>query len=171
MDSPYLSTTTTLTNLSTSHVVNISDTNDVIPSIVLQSCLTVSSLGNMTILSNLIPQNAQAYVVFYWAELDPKVNASSRQFWIQRPSYKSSVYEDAFNYSGGLYEFDYWTFWDVPLTTSSTSTSTPEFLLYPTPQSIFGPSLNALEIYGQTNNISLTSTKLDGKYSISTKLI
>ena len=142
-----------------------------IPSAVLQSCLTLSSLGNLTILSNLIQQDVQAYVAFHWAELNPKANASSRQFWIQIPYYISGIYENAFNYTGGLYKYDYWYFRDVPLTTSTTSTSlTPAFILYPTPQSIFGPSLNALELYAQTN-ISLTSSKLDGKYPTSPKLI
>jgi hypothetical protein len=172
VDSRYFSATTTLTNLSTSHVVDTSNSRAAIPSTVLQSCLTVTGLGNMTILSNLIQQDVQAYVAFHWAELDPKVNASSRQFWIQIPSYSSGIYEDAFNYTGGLYKYDYWFFWNIPLTTSTTSTSsTPEFILYPTPQSIFGPSLNALELYAQTNKISLTSSKLDGKYPTSPKLI
>ena len=170
MDSPYVSTTTTLTNLSTSIVVDTSRTNESIPSVVLQTCLTVSTLGYMTILSNLIPQNVGAisYVAFHWAELDPKVNASSRQFGIQVPGFVDSI-ENPFVGSGGLYMYQYWLFGGVPLTTSTTST--PEFVLYPTPQSIFGPSLNALEIYGETNIISLTSTELDGKYSTPPKLI
>jgi hypothetical protein len=168
VDSPYVSTTTILTNLSTSHVVKASYYNVAIPSIVMQTCLIVSTLGNMTILSNLIPQNVQAsMILFHWAELDPKVNASSRQFWIQVP-YCEDEYEDVFNDTGKLYGYTGRYYWDVPLTAS---TSTPEFILYPDPKSLFGPSLNALEIYGQTNNISLTSTKLDGKYSTSPKLM
>ena len=167
MDSPYVSTTTTLTNLSTSHVVDTLGTNESMPSVVLQTCLTVSTLGNMTILIDFIDQNVEAYVVFHWAELNPKVNASSRQFWIQIPGYVK--YEDAFNITRGLYIDQYMYFRGVPLGTSTTST--PKFVLYPTPQSIFGPSLSALKIYGETNIISLTSTELDGKYSTPPKLI
>jgi hypothetical protein len=168
VDSPYVSTTTNLTNLSTSHAVDTFYNID-IPSIVMQTCLTVSTLGDMKILSNVIDQNVNAYVEFYWAELDPKVIASSRQFWIHLPSPNfGDRYVDVFDITGGLFVFRHDFFWGVPLTTS---TSTPEFVLYPTPQSIFGPSLNALEIYGETNNIALTSTKLDGKYSTSPKLI
>ena len=159
--------TTKLTNLSTSHVVDTLYYNAAIPSVVMQTCLTVSTLGDMRILSNIIDQNVQGFVAFYWAELDPKVNASSRQFWIQIPS-RADTYVDVFNLTEGLYEYLWLFSWNVPLTTS---TSTPEFVLYPTPRSIFGPSLNALELYAQTNKISLTSSKLDGKYPTSPKLI
>lgn len=166
----YVSTTTTLTNLSTSHVVDTWGTNEFVPSVVLQTCLTVSTLGNMTISSNyFINQNDRAYVAFHWAELDPKVNAFSRQIRIQVPD-NTDNYKDVFNATGGLYMYSYWLYWDIPLTT--TSTSTLEIVLYPTPQSIFGPSLNALEIYGETNyTISLTTTNLDGEYSTSLKPI
>ena len=174
VDNQHVSTTATLTNLSTSHVVNTSGANEFIPSAVLQTCLTVSTIGNMTILSDyFIHQNDLAYVAFHWAELDPKVNASSRQFRIQVPDFTDN-YEDVFNKSGGLYMYSNyiysWHFWNIPSTT--TSTLTLEIVLYPTPQSIFGPSLNALEIYGETNYTkSLTSTNLDGKNSTSLKPI
>ena len=150
-------------------MVDTFNTSAAIPSVVLQTCLTVTSLGNMTILSNLIEQDVQAYVACHWAELDPKVKIYSREFWMQLPSYNSDAVESTFSYSGGLYKYDNWYFRDIPLTTSTSST--PEIILYPTPDSTFGPSLNALEIYAQTNNISLTSSKLDGKYPTSPKLI
>ena len=168
MDSPYVSTTTTLTNLSTSHVLDTLDQDAIIPSVVMQTCLTASTLGDMKILSNVIDQNVKAYVEFHWVELDPKVNASSRQFWIQVP-HSGNTYVDIPHATGELYNYSFQFFWGAPLTTSI---STPEFVLSPTLQSKFGPSLNALEIYGETNfNISLTSTKVDGKYFTSPKLI
>jgi hypothetical protein len=124
----------------------------------------VSILGNMTISINPTPQNVQAYVVFYWAELDPEVNASSRQFWVQVP-YTDEMEIDFLD-MGEPYVIYLRRFPNTSLTTSDS-----EFVLYPYPQSIFGPSLNALEIYGETNLISLKSIELDGKYSTSPKLI
>lgn len=150
-------------------MVDTSYTNESIPSSVLQTCLAMSTLGNMTISKSLITQNMLAYVAFYWAELDARVNASSRRFWVQLPN--DLLYEDPFNSSGGLYMYDSWMAWDVPLTTSTSTTSSPEFVLYPDQYSTFGPSLNALEIYGETGLISLTTTEVDGEYSTSFKPI
>ena len=154
----YVNGTTFVTNLSTTTTVPNPGTNEAVPSSVMQTCLAMSTPGNMTFYFPLRQDIPHAYLVLYWAELDPNVNVTSRQFMVHVPGLPPDSPENAYNQSGGLYKTDDTLLWDVTLTPLTT-----KIVQYSTPTSVYGPMLNALELYASTDVISSTTNIIDGE--------
>lgn len=139
-----------------------------IPTVMLQSALTTS--GNMTIqgmfgtpdpfISSPLTNWIFAYIVFYFAELDPNANASSQEFYIQMP-YFPDQYINPWNDTNANqpfvasrliyspFAFQSW----VPIS------------LYRGQNSTLGPSLNALEFLELTWSSNLKTIDRDGTHS------
>lgn len=157
VDNMFVNGTRILTNLSTTTVVNTYGTNQSIPSSVMQTCLAMSKPGNMTFYFPLQQDNTYAYLGFYYAELDPNVNVTSRQFKVHVPD-ASEVLVNVYNESQALYSFFGEAWWYFTLTPQ-----TSKFVQYSTPTSVYGPILNAVELFAITDVISSTTTVIDGE--------
>ena len=154
----YVNGTTILTNLSTTTGVPTSGTNESVPSSVMQTCLAMSTPGNMTFYFPLQQDSTDAFLGFYWAELDPNANITSRQFKVHVPGFAQDSPINVYNESQGLYslfEESWWLFTITPQTSI--------FVQYSTPTSVYGPILNALELFAITDVISSTTTLIDGE--------
>ena len=158
VDNTYVNGTTILTNLSTTTVVNTVNTNTSVPSSVMQTCLAMSKPGNMTFYFPLQQDSTYAYLEFYWAELDPNVNVTSRQFKVHVPGFALDSSLNVYNESQGLYSFLEEAWWYFTLTPQ-----TSKFVQYSTPTSVYGPILNAVELFAITDVISSTTTVIDGE--------
>jgi hypothetical protein len=130
----------------------------------MQTCLAMSTPGNMTFYYSLQQGTSLAYLQFYWAELDQNVNVTSRQFEVHVPSFIQDTLVNVYNESQGLYQFFDGAWWDFTLTTQ-----TSQFVQYSTPTSVYGPILNALELFAITDVISSTTTTIDGEQPTSFK--
>lgn len=134
----------------------------------LQNALTTS--GNMTIQSmfgTIDPfisfQQTNwitAYIILYFAELDPNANTTSREFYIQLPSYFDQ-YINPLNDTNTSQPF-----------VASRLISNPFVFqlwepipLYRGQNSTLGPSLNALEFLEFTWTSNLKTIDRDGTYS------
>ena len=71
----------------------------------MQTCLAMSTPGNMTFYYSLQQGTSLAYLQFYWAELDQNVNVTSRQFEVHVPSFIQDTLVNVYNDSHGLYQF------------------------------------------------------------------
>ena len=158
----YVNGTTVLTNLSINTVVLTSRANKSIPSSVMQTCLAMSTPGSMTISFPLQQDIPQAYLELYWAELDPNVTVTSRQFMVQVPGYPSDLLHNIYYQSGGLNSLLDESMWDFTLTPQ-----TSKIVQYSTPTSVYGPILNALELFAITDVISSTTNIIDGEWPTS----
>ena len=160
VNNAFVNGTTPLTNLSTTSLVSTSGTTGSIPSSVLQTCLAMSTPGNMTFYFPLQQNSTYAYWEIYWAELDPNATVTSRQFTIHVPGFAPDLPVNVYNYTGGLYSV-----LDVPLWYSNfhLTPQTSKFVQYSTPTSVYGPILNALELFAITDVISSTTTLIDGE--------
>ena len=158
VNNSFVNGTTTLTNLSTTSLVNTYGTAGSIPSSVIQTCLAMSTPGNMTFYFPLQHDIPYAYLEFYWVELDPNVNATSRQFMVHVPQFASDLPVNVYNLTGGLYSLREEAWWYFHLTPQ-----TSKFVQYSTPTSVYGPILNALELFAITDVISSTTTIIDGE--------
>jgi hypothetical protein len=154
----FVNGTSTLTNLSTTTVVSTVYTNQSVPSSVMQTCLAMSTPGNMTFYYSLLQGTSYAYLQFYWAELDQNVNATSRQFKVHVPGFVQDSLVNVYNDTQGLNQYLGEAWWDFTLTTQ-----TSQFVQYSTPTSVYGPILNALELFTITDVISSTTTIIDGE--------
>ena len=158
VDNMYVNGTTILTNLSTTTIVPDYISNEDVPSSVMQTCLAMSTPGSMTIYFPLQQDIPHAYLEFYWTELDGNVNVTSRQFMVHVPGYASDSPCNIYNQSGGLYSLsDEW--WSNFTLTPQTS----KIVQYSTPTSIYGPMLNAVELFAITDIISSTTNIIDGE--------
>ncbi|CAN5965854.1 unnamed protein product [Sphagnum jensenii] len=131
------STNSGLQILTANHsVLSVSEV-DYPPNAVMRTALTDKS-GNMTI---YFPDtnSYQMYMLFYYAELDPTANATSRTYYVEvadnntilvNPILNKSSYYPNFLFYYGLSYYDGWN-----------------ILLYPDPTSPLGPLVNALEFF------------------------
>jgi len=124
----------------------------------MQTCLAMSTPGNMTFYFPLQQDISYAYLEFYWAELDQNVNVTSRQFKVHVPEFELDSLVNVYNDSQGLYEFLEEGWWRFTLTPQ-----TSVFVQYSTPTSVYGPILNALELFAVTDVISSITTIIDGE--------
>jgi hypothetical protein len=132
--------------LTTNH--NIDENNispAVIPEAVIDTALTTTG-DNITI---IFPDDYtyEAFVIFYYAELDDTANATSRQFYLQAPQYEAIVINPFVNASlfsvniVGYPDFPYVAGWDIVLYQDQT--------IY----SPLGPLVNALEVLEISENV------------------
>ncbi|CAK9213741.1 unnamed protein product [Sphagnum troendelagicum] len=132
--------------LTTNH--NIDENNIspvVIPEAVVDTALTTTG-ENITI---IFPDDYtfKPYVIFYYAELDPTANATSRQFYIQVPLYEAVfinpiVNASQFSVSPVCYtDIPYVAGWDIVLYQDQTNYSP------------LGPLVNALEVLEISENL------------------
>jgi len=148
LNTTYLSATSPLVLLATTQTIvnNLSDV--AIPTVMLQNALTTS--GNMTLqgmfgtpdpfISSQQLNWIFAYIVFYFAELDPNANATSREFYIELlPS--SNQYINPFNDTNTSQPFVASRLICSPFVFQSWE----PIPLYRGQNSTLGPSLNALE--------------------------
>ena len=162
VDNPYVNGTTIVTNLSTTTIVPTSWSNESVPSSVMQTCLAMSTPGNMTFYFPLRQASVKVYLAFYWAELDGNVNVTSRQFMVHVPGFTPDLLFNIYNQGGGLYSLDEEAWWNFTLTPQ-----TSKIVQYSTPTSVYGPILNALELFAITDVISSTTNIIDGEWPTS----
>ena len=153
---PYVNGTTILTNLSTTVVYNFYS-NESVPSSVLQTCLAMPTPGNMTIYFPLRQDIPHAYLEFYYAELDPNVIVTSRQFMVHVPGFPTDKALNIYNLTG-LFELYYHYWWGFTLTPQMS-----KIVQYSTPTSVYGPILNAVELFAITDVISSTTNIIAGE--------
>jgi len=133
--------------------------NDYPPEAVMRTALTDTN-GNMTI---YFPDrnSYEAYVLFYYAELDPTANATSRNYYVNVPtsSYTYVVNPLNFNQTNSgyfhnvlIFDFPYSEGWNI--------------LLYPDPASPLGPLVNALEFLEFGNQMATLTNLQDGELII-----
>ena len=159
VNNAFVNGTTPLTNLSTTSLVSTSGTTGSIPSSVLQTCLAMSTPGNMTFYFALQQNSTYAYYLeFYWAELDPNANVTSRQFMVHVPGFAQDLLVNVYNDTTGRYSLEDEAWWYFTLTPQ-----TSNFVQYSTRTSVHGPILNALELFTITDVISSTTTIIDGE--------
>jgi len=110
--------------------------DDYPPDAVMRTALT-DTTGNMTLSSPADNNSYTAYLSFYFAELDPTANATSRNYYVLVPGYYPSLVNPILNKTNNLPDVLYFTFyysgngWDI--------------FLYRDPTSPLGPLVNALE--------------------------
>jgi hypothetical protein len=132
------------------------------PDAVMRTALTDTN-GNMTIFFPDL-NSYEASVAFYYAELDPTANATSRKYYVSAPDFYYPVLINPFlnQTNNSLYNyypyvlpfgfFPYYEGWN--------------FLLYPDPTSPLGPLVNALEFL-ESETLMATLTNLqDGELII-----
>ncbi len=107
------------------------------PDAVMRTALT-DTTGNMTINFPADTNSYAAYLYFYYAELDPTANATSRKYYVlpselYYPSFVNPILNQTSDYPDALFlDFDYYG-------------PGLDILLYPDPTSLLGPLVNALE--------------------------
>jgi len=138
---------------------NIDENNispDVIPEAVIDTALTTTG-ENITI---IFPDDYtyQAFVIFYYAELDATANATSRQFYIRVPGYETIVINpivnvSQFNASSEVYpDVSYGAGLDIVLYQDQT--------IY----NPLGPLVNALEVLEISENLmTILTNREDGE--------
>jgi hypothetical protein len=135
--------------------------NDYPPEAVMRTALTDTN-GNMTI---FFPDmnSYEAHLSFYYAELDPTANSTSRNYYIISPDSdpllvnpflnKSST--DLYNNIPNVITFTFFLYtqgWNI--------------LLYPDPTSPLGPLVNALEFVEIGNQMATLTNLRDGELII-----
>ncbi len=128
----------------------------VIPEAVIDTALTTIG-DNITI---IFPDDYtyQAFVIFYYAELDATANATSRQFYLQAPDFSPIFFNPIYNASQfsvsyeGFGDFYYVAGWDIVLYQDQT--------IY----SPLGPLVNALEVLESSENLmTILTNREDGE--------
>ncbi len=152
------STNPGLQNLTSNHSILPPSVNglDYPPDAVMRTALTDTS-GNMTIYFR-DTNNYTAYLSFYFAELDPSANATSRNYYVLVPGYTPNLvnpFVSQTNYfPDGIFEevsYD-GNEWDI--------------LLYPDPTSPLGPLVNALEFLKVGDQMVTLTNFQDGELII-----
>jgi len=127
------------------------------PDAVMRTALTDTS-GNMTI---YFPDTNRysAYLSFYFAELDPTANATSRNYYVLVPEYDPSLVNPILNQTsngpdGAFYPevYYYGNGWDI--------------IVYPDPTSPLGPLVNALEFLEVVDQMVTLTNLQDGELII-----
>ncbi len=133
------STDSGLQNLTSNHSVLPPSVNgfDYPPDAVMRTALT-DTTGNMTINFPADTNSYPAYLSFYYAELDPTANATSREYYVvpsdyDIPSFVNPILNQTSDYPDALL-LDFLYYGDGL-----------DILLYPDPTSALGPLVNALE--------------------------
>ncbi len=131
--------------------------DDFPPDAVMRTALTDIN-GNMTI---YFPDmnNYAAYVSFYYAEIDPTANGTSRNYYVLTPNSDPLLVNPFLNRtnsnSPNVLTFNYVLYsegWNI--------------LLYPDPTSPLGPSVNALEFLEFGNEMATLTNHQDGELII-----
>jgi hypothetical protein len=137
--------------------------NDYPPDAVMRTALTDTN-GNMTI---YFPDtnSYEAYMSFYYAELDPTANATSRNYYVAT-SYNNvylvnPILNQSNSYSDNGYYYPNVLTSGVFLYTEGWYT-----LLYPDPTSPLGPLVNALEFLELKNLMAPLTNLRDGELII-----
>ncbi|KAH9571063.1 hypothetical protein CY35_02G073600 [Sphagnum magellanicum] len=133
------STDSGLQNLTSNHSVLPPSVNgfDYPPDAVMRTALT-DTTGNMTINFPADTNSYPVYLSFYYAELDPTANATSRKYYVSpseyySPSFVNPILNQTSDYPDALFlDFEYYG-------------NGLDILLFPDPTSALGPLVNALE--------------------------
>ena len=171
VDSSYLNTTTSpLKELNSTHSIDTpysySGSYYPAPIAVLQTAVaTVSG----TLSTHYLPPDINQTVtlpfpILHFVELDPNANLTSREFEIQIPPWVST-YENTYNITPdhpSAFEYDFWTFHETDYSVGPTST----FDLIPTATSVWGPILNALEVFAVSDPATSKTVERDCEFPI-----
>jgi hypothetical protein len=137
--------------------------NDYPPEAVMRTALTDTN-GNMTI---FFPDNnpCVAFMSFYYAELDPTANATSRNYYIEPSNFSPNFVNPVLNQSNSSSDignnfpnvitfgyFQYSAGWNI--------------LLYPDPTSPLGPLVNAFEFLESEEQMATLTNLQDGELII-----
>lgn len=169
-DTTYLQAATPLQLLTTTQPIsNAKNDSFYAPWPVLQSGLTTTGRGNMTLFvsggsSATSDVYSNAELVLYFAELNPAANVTSREFFITVPRDGASPdvsYENPFNFTDPPAPFtaNSWSFWDVFNVGPKTAVT-----LSPSPNSIEGPILNGMELFSITGPAARLTISRDGEH-------
>ena len=169
--SSYLNTTTSpLKELTSTHSISnpysFSGSDYPAPIAVLQTAVATVS-GTLSI--HYLPPGTNQTVklpfsILHFVELDPNANLTSREFDIQIPSWVST-YENTYNITPdhpSAFEYDVKTFQETDYSMGPTST----FDLIPTATSIWGPILNALEVFAVSDPATSKTVERDCEFPI-----
>jgi hypothetical protein len=128
---------------------------DLIPEAVIDTALTTKN-GNTTNITIFLPDNYayQAFVIFYYAELNATANATSRQFYSEELGFETTLLNphlfSASYESSGPFEYDYG--WYINLYQDQT--------IY----SPLGPLVNALEVLEISESVmAILTNREDGE--------
>lgn len=158
LNTSYLLCTAPLQKLTANQTINLWSYPAHTPAGLFQTAFTTN--GNMTIrFLNDGPNDILAYMVLYFAELDPTLtNIGSRGFYVHVPGYLD-FYVDIYILAGGLFSAtnSTWTGFGFPV--SSTIN------LYPSLTSQLGPLVNALEFYAITAPTAVKTLDRDGEFT------
>ncbi|CAM6007505.1 unnamed protein product [Sphagnum balticum] len=154
------STDSGLQNLTSNHSILPMSVNgyDYPPDAVMRTALT-DTRGNMTINFPADPNSYLAYLSFYYAELDPTANATSREYYVLVPGYYNPtlvnpILNQTSNPPDGAF-FSEVNYYGTGL----------DILLYPDPTSPLGPLVNALEFL-EVGDQMVTLTNLQDALAI-----
>ncbi len=131
--------------LTTNHNIDNNIFPVVIPEAVIDTALTTTGENITIIFTDDYTYNA--FIVFYYAELDPTANATSRQFYIQVPVYEIVVINPIVNASQFSVNYEWYPHipyvagWDIVLYQDQTVYSP------------LGPLVNALEVLEISENV------------------
>jgi hypothetical protein len=133
------------------------------PDAVMRTALTDTN-GNMTI-SFPDVNSYEAYVSFYYAELDPTANSTSRNYYVTTSSFPLTLVNPYVNETNS--NLNGYTFPNVITSGYFLYSGGWDILLYPDPTSPLGPLVNALELLELENFQMATLTNLqDGELII-----
>jgi hypothetical protein len=103
----------------------------------MRTALTETA-GNMTITLPADNNSYQAYLSFYYAELDPTANATSRNYYVLAPESSPYLVNPILNQTNGFFP-------DALFFNFAYYGNGSDIFLYPDPTSPLGPLVNALE--------------------------
>ncbi|CAK9200256.1 unnamed protein product [Sphagnum troendelagicum] len=130
----------------------------VIPEAVIDTALTTTG-ENITIIFP-VDYTYQAFVIFYYAELDATANATSRQFYIQLPGYETNFINPIVNAS--QFSVNYQWYLDIPYVAGLDIVLYQDQTIY----SPLGPLVNALEVLEISENIMTILTNHEDALAI-----
>ncbi|CAM6001332.1 unnamed protein product, partial [Sphagnum balticum] len=130
----------------------------VIPEAVIDTALTTTG-ENITIIFP-VDYIYQAFVIFYYAELDATANATSRQFYIQVPGCQTIVINPIVNASP--FSVNYQWYLDLPYVAGLDIVLYQDQTIY----SPLGPLVNALEVLEISENIMTILTNHEDALAI-----
>lgn len=159
LNTSYLLCTAPLQKLTANQTINLGSYAAYTPEGLFQTALTTN--GNMTIrFLNDGPNDILAYMVLYFAELDPTLtNVGSRGFYVHLPNYYADYYIDIYSLAGGLFSATNETWAGFGFLVSSTIN------LYPSLTSQLGPLINAMEFYAITAPTAIKTLDRDGEFT------
>ena len=172
--SSYLNTTTSpLKELNSTHSIHnsysYSGSYYPAPIAVLQTAVaTVSGTLSAHYLSPDINQTVvNPFPILHFVELDPNANMTSREFNMNMSSnvYSYFQYENTYNITAdhpSAFEYDFWWYTMPDSFIGPTST----FDLVPTATSVWGPILNALEVFAVSDPATSKTVERDCEFPI-----